>query len=102
MANKKKLGIYWGNSALFFVETQETEPKNIFQIPLGEAIKNNFRGGPAGSNAMALESSIKKVLSEKGLLDSSANLSLPAKDIIFRPFVIPWMEKHEIQNVVEF
>ncbi|MCK4882043.1 MAG: pilus assembly protein PilM, partial [Candidatus Omnitrophica bacterium] len=39
---------------------------------------------------------------EQDLLASSVNLSLPAKDIIFRSFVIPWMEEHEIKSVVEF
>jgi len=102
MTDEKKLGAYWGSDALFFVETQETAPTNIFQIPFGEAVKETLKDGPASIGGMELGSDIQRILREQGLSDSSVSLSLPAKDIIFRSFVIPWMEEHEIKSVVEF
>ena len=102
MADEKKLGVYWGSNALFFSETQEASPTKIFQIPFGEAVIETLKDGPASIGGMELGSEIQRVLREQGLLDSSVNLSLPAKDIIFRSFVIPWMEEHEIKSVVEF
>ena len=102
MADKKKLGMYWGSDALFFVETQETAPTKIFQILFEEAVKETLRDSPSSISGMKLGSDIQKILRKQGLLDSSVNLSLPAKDIIFRSFVIPWMDEHEIKSVVEF
>ena len=102
MADEKKLGVYWGSNALFFSETQKASPTKIFQIPFGEAVIETLKDGPASIGGMELGSEIQRVLREQDLLDSSVNLSLPAKDIIFRSFVIPWMEEHEIKSVVEF
>ncbi|MCK5014137.1 MAG: pilus assembly protein PilM [Candidatus Omnitrophica bacterium] len=102
MDDEKKLGVYWGNSGLFFVETQETSPVNIFQIPFDEDVKEALKNGPASINKMDLGSNIEGVLREQGLIGSPVNLSLPAKDIIFRSFVIPWMEEHEVKSAVEF
>ncbi len=102
MADEKKLGVYWGSDALFFAETQETTSTNIFQIPFSEAVIETLKDGPASIGGMELGSDIQRILREQDLLDSPVNLSLPAKDIIFRSFVIPWMEQHEIKNVVEF
>ncbi|MCK4883075.1 MAG: hypothetical protein KAS92_08625, partial [Candidatus Omnitrophica bacterium] len=94
MADEKKLGVYWGSNALFFSETQKASPTKIFQIPFGEAVIETLKDGPASIGGMELGSEIQRVLREQDLLDSSVNLSLPAKDIIFRSFVIPWMEEH--------
>ncbi|MCK5505056.1 MAG: pilus assembly protein PilM, partial [Thermodesulfovibrionia bacterium] len=102
MADEKKLGVYWGSDALFFAETQETTSTNIFQIPFSEAVIETLKDGPASIGGMELGSDIQRILREQDLLDSPVNLSLPAKDIIFRSFVIPWMEEHEIKSVVEF
>ena len=102
MAEEKNLGVYWGSNALFFVETQKTTPTNIFQVPFGEAVKETLKDGPSGIGGMELVSDVQKILRQHHLSGSSVNLSLPAKDIIFRSFVIPWMEAHEIRSVVEF
>ncbi|MBN1869616.1 MAG: pilus assembly protein PilM [Candidatus Omnitrophica bacterium] len=102
MADKKNLGIYWGSNSLYFVETQQTTPTNQFQVPFGEAARETFKDGPTSIGSMELKSDIQRILHKQNLLDSTVNLSLPSKDIIFRSFIIPWMEDHEIKNVVEF
>ena len=40
--------------------------------------------------------------SNQRIIDTSVNLSLPSKDIIFRSFVIPYMSSSDVKNVVEF
>lgn len=102
MAGTKKLGISWGNNALHFVECDGSIPTKIINIPFSEENRENIKGGPLSPGGMELISNIVNTLRKQKIATTSANLSLPAKDIIFRSFVIPWMQSHEISNVVEF
>ena len=54
---------------------------------------------PEGLKLTAL---IQKALQEHKITTKNINLALPAKDLIFRSFTIPWMQAHEVNNVVEF
>lgn len=102
MATGKKLGAYLESNGLFIVETRATTPSRVFHIPFSEEAQNALFGKPTGLSNIKVGSDLHKVLQDQDLDDSSINLSLSAGDIIFRSFVIPWMEEHEIKRVVEF
>jgi hypothetical protein len=102
MVGIRKIGIFWGNTALHFVECDGSAPIKILNIPFNEEHKESMKGGPLSPGGMELISNIGNTLRKQKVTTTSVNLSLPAKDIIFRSFVIPWMQSHEISNVVEF
>lgn len=102
MAESKQFGLFWGNSALFMVESVETVPKRTFYIPFGESNKATIKDGPLSPGGIELISDIENALHKQKVTSPTVNLSLPTRDIIFRSFVIPWMPHHEIKSVVEF
>ncbi len=102
MNEEKQLGVFWGNDALYFVESQAVSPKKIFHIPFGEAGNEAVKRGALSTAGIKLVSGIKSTINGQGLADASVNLSLPTRDIIFRSFTVPWMQEGEIKSVVEF
>jgi len=102
MAETKQLGIFWGNDALYFTETEATNPKKLFHISFREENKATIKDGPLSPGGMELIADIQNTLRKEKVTTSTAHLSLPTKDIIFRSFTIPWMQQHEIKSVVEF
>jgi len=102
MPDNRQLGIYWGNNALYGIVSDGTTPHNKFQIPLSDNIKAHIMDGPLSPGGMELISSLQNTLRKQKISNSVINLSLNTKDIIFRSFVIPWMQDYEIPNVVEF
>lgn len=103
MAENRQLGIYWGDDILYFVETVDGGPQQVFQVPFTEEAKGSLEAGPMSPAGMELTSLIQKACRRQKINTSlSANLSLPTRDIIFRSFVIPWMQPTEIGGVVEF
>src|SRR3989338_2861025 len=102
MEDTKQLGIYWGNDALYFVQSTGTAIEKTFQIPLHGTAKPPEKKGTLDAWGQGLASSIKTTLNQHRTSATIANLSLPIKDIIFRSFMIPFMQPHEIKSVVEF
>ena len=98
----KQLGVYWGSEGLYFLVSQAGAPTKTFHFPFGEASKETIKKGPLSTPGIALVAEIKNIVRKNGIAESSVNLSLPTRDIIFRSFVIPWMQDHEVKNVVEF
>ncbi|MBI5415744.1 MAG: pilus assembly protein PilM [Candidatus Omnitrophica bacterium] len=89
MAEDRKTGVFWGKTALSFVEVVSGKPGRIFSVPLGKETAETV-------------SFVQNAFRQQKLPASAVNLSLPAKDIIFRSFVIPWMQPNEIRGVVDF
>jgi hypothetical protein len=102
MAESKQFGMFWGYEALYFVETEGVIPKKIFHIPLEKKDSANIKRDAADPKRSKLVFTIKGVLNKYKISNGSINLSLPIRDIIFRSFVIPSMQPHEIRSVVEF
>ena len=103
MRSQKNFGIFWGQSAFFFIEARGQKIEKCefvpFDTPLVKDGEKNDQELPEGLRYTAL---IQKTLTGKGISSKKVRLSLPAKDLIFRSFVIPWMEAQEVHNVVEF
>ena len=101
MASKKQLGIYFGNRSLSLVETNNQVPEKFVTTPHGllETEEEEDRNLP---DEVTLAAVIQKSLRDQRIETTAVNLSLPTKDVIFRSFVIPWMQPSEITGVIEF
>ncbi len=103
MEDKKTLGIYWGKDFLYFIEASPvTSPKKIFCLPFQEEKSQSFDGITLIPADPQLPFLIQDSVRKHKITSSVVNLSLPTKDIIFRSFVIPWMQPNEIKGVVDF
>ncbi|MFT5387299.1 MAG: Tfp pilus assembly PilM family ATPase [Candidatus Omnitrophota bacterium] len=94
----KNLGIFWGKSSLFFVESNGLTPTVLFSIPFSSESSIN----PLNPEDSQLTADILKEVQKHNLTYENLFLSLPTKDIIFRSFIIPWMQQNEVNDVVEF
>lgn len=96
-----KLGIYLSGDAIFLVEN--TGNKSIkcvkLAIPMGGSDSDSVENAVNSSNVSA---KIAEEIQKSGIKQTNVTLSLPPKDIIFRSFVLPWMQQNEISNAVRF
>lgn len=102
MPTKRKLGVFWGQNLLYFVETDNNNPKKIFSAPIEVATRNPENLTKETTDGIKLTAAIQKALQAQLISDSEIALAIPPKDIIFRSFVIPHMQPNELPNVVEF
>jgi len=102
MATKRKLGVYWGQNILYFVEAENTVPKKIFSAPFEWGSKNIEMQKAESTEGIKLTATIQRALQGQQILDATIALAIPPQDIIFRSFVIPSMQPTEVKNVVEF
>lgn len=97
MNEKKQLGIFWDNDLLYFAESSSAGSIiKSFTIPFTKIEENPL------DKIHPIANSIIDAFKDHDISETSVNLSLPTKDIIFRSFVIPWMQSTEIKEVVEF
>ena len=100
---KKQLGIYWGQNGLYLVETAADAPRQNFFIPFEEEVKTSqLEGGVLLPWSLQLISHLQDALRQQKISASSVYLALPTKDIIFRSFILPWMQPNEMKTAVEF
>jgi hypothetical protein len=100
--SKKQIGIYWGDKALHVVEVEKGNFQNLFSVPL-----NGHKEGEAKSNfssvgTLGLSNFIVDTLRKHNIVSPVIHMALPTREIIFRSFVIPWMQTNEVKGVVEF
>jgi hypothetical protein len=102
MAIKKQLGIYFGAQTLSVVETNNQVPEKF--VTASHGMFNKPEGMPAQPlpDDITLTAIIQKTLREQKITTTEVNLALPTKDVLFRSFVIPWMQPSEVKGVVEF
>ena len=99
---KQQLGLFWGQKAFFFAETTGSKLSETFSAQFMQKVGMAAKGGTYIPEGMQLMSTIQEVIRKRNLAASQINLSLPTRDIIFRSFVVPWMQTHEIKGVVDF
>ncbi|MBI5149678.1 MAG: pilus assembly protein PilM [Candidatus Omnitrophica bacterium] len=102
MAEDRRIGVFWGKTALSFVEAVSGKPGRTFSVPLKENGSGSASAGPFNTAGAETISLIQNVFRQQKIPASTVNLSLSAKDIIFRSFIIPWMQPNEIKGVVDF
>ena len=97
MTEKKQLGLFWDDNLLYFTESSSAASIiKSFTIPYTSQDDNPF------NQVHPLATTILNAFKEQNISETTVNLSIPTKDIIFRSFVIPWMQPTEIKDVVEF
>ena len=103
MAENKQLGVLWGKNSLFIVAMASGKPGEIFSVPLPRgAIEGSLDAGPFSPAGMEIVSIVQNTLRRHKMSSGAAYVSLPARDIIFRSFIIPWMQPNEVKGVVDF
>ena len=98
----KKLGCCWGTTGLYFVETSLTVPQKMFFAPFPQSSQGNFRPSKILPESMHFIASLQHNFQQNQITPGITNLSLPANEIIFRTFVIPWMKATEVMGVVSY
>ena len=102
MSKITQLGVFWESNSLHFVESSETGLETMSHISFQQRSLTPAIEGVSDSWEKGLSISIKNALKKQKISTTTVNLSLPINDIIFRSFVIPWMQQREVNNVVEF
>ncbi len=103
MGESKQLGIFWGRNNLSVVSVAAGKPGAIFSVPLPRDVgDNSIEAGPFSPTGMEIISLIQSIFRQHKMSAETAYVSLPARDIIFRSFVIPWMQPNEVKGVVDF
>ncbi len=100
-ASSRILGIYWGKKSLYLAESTELESNISLSIPFS-AREDGSEFSPFSSEGNDLVTSVSSIIKQHSIKPKHIYLSLPTKDIIFRSFVIPWMQQSEIADVVDF
>ncbi|MCA9398719.1 MAG: pilus assembly protein PilM [Candidatus Omnitrophica bacterium] len=105
--SRKTTGIYYGEKFLDIVQLgAKNKPAKIIAVD-GKAegsLSTTVSDGSELSQG-ARQDVVQKLqlaFNKNNLSPNNVALSLPTKDIIFRSFVIPWMQSHEVKGVVDF
>ncbi|NTV28874.1 MAG: pilus assembly protein PilM [Candidatus Omnitrophica bacterium] len=103
MASQSKLGLYWGNEGISFIEISRGAIQHKAFLPFSSLIVNpgETSSVPLWQNERLFEH-IKRLVQDHSWPVDDIYFSIPSKDIIIRSFVIPWIRPHEIQGVVSF
>lgn len=99
-ADKNQLGVYWGKDAFYFVESIKGQPDKTAYVRFNTPVPGDT--GQKIPEGLRLTSLIQQTIKEKKFVSKKVNLSLSAKDVIYRSFVIPFMQPNEVKNVVDF
>ena len=103
MGENKQLGVFWGRNNLCFVATESGKPTAIFGVPLPrETGSGSLEAGPFSPLGMEIISLIQNTFHQNKVAPGTVTVSLPTRDIIFRSFIIPWMQPNEVKGVVDF
>ena len=100
MAGQGKLGVFWGQDGLSFVEAMKGTPTHKAFLSFS-SFRDAQGAVPVTQDARLLEE-IQKTVRNNAFTSTDIYFSIPSKDIIVRWFVIPWMRPYEIQGVVAF
>lgn len=98
--DKNCLGIYWGKDAFCLVESTKGQPEKIAYISFDAPIAGDQ--GQKIPDTIRFTALLQQAIRDKKLLCKKTNLTLSTKDIIYRSFIIPFMQPAEVKNVVDF
>lgn len=100
MAERTQLGIFWGEKAFSLVQVSKGQLTAPVQIPFDAPLEAEMaKDVPEG---LRLTAQIQQAMRKHNVAPGPVVLSLPAKDLIFRSFAIPWMKPEEVKSVVDF
>ncbi len=103
MLGSRKLGIFFGESSVTFVETEGNAPAQVACAPFGDALK---RPDPPFASDLTEEIQVvallQKTMRDHKIETSRVCLSLPARDVILRSFLVPAVKPEELEGLVTF
>jgi len=102
MASSKKIGFFWGEDKITVIEFDKNVPIQIVSSPIGA--KTNVPS-PFSSNLteeIQITAVLQKLLQDNHISGGSFYVSLPAKDIILRSFIIPFVKPELIHDAIKF
>lgn len=102
MAFSKQIGFFWGEEKVTLVEFKKNAPLRVISSPLDPKINIS---SPLSSNFtedLQITAVLKKMLQDNQMTEGPFYVSLPAKEIILRSFVIPFVKPEEMKNAVKF
>lgn len=97
-----KLGILISDTSLYCVETVGTQPAQSFSIPIPKPEGFQLNNPILTFDAAQLALRIQEALRQRNIRPGSVYLNVPTGEIIFRSFVIPFMQPNELKGVVAF
>ncbi len=102
MADSNQVGIYWGETKILFVGTNQGKATALFSIPIDPNDQNLVPGEGFTDAGNSLAASIQAAIKQHRIKAKEFHLALPTREIIFRSFVIPYMPSSEVKGAVVF
>lgn len=99
-SEKSQLGLFWGKDSFYLAETAKGLPDKIIHIRFDAPVPGDQ--GQKIPETLRLTALLQQAIREKKIISKKVNISLSAKDVIYRSFVIPFMQPNEVKNVVDF
>jgi len=99
-AEKSQLGLFWGKDAFSLMETAKGLPDKVIQIRFDALVPGDQ--GQIIPDTLRFTALLQQAIRDKKIISKKVDLSLSAKDVIYRSFVIPFMQPNEVKNVVDF
>lgn len=102
MASTKRIGFFWGDEKVTIVEFDKNAPVQVVSAPLGSKANAASPFSSSLTEEIQLTALLKKILQDSHITGGSFYVSLPMKEIILRSFVIPFVNKENIQTAIKF
>jgi len=102
MASSKRIGFFLGEEKITVVECDKNTP---LQVDSSSMTSKTSALSPFSSNLteeIQITAILQKMLQDHRITGGSFYVSLPLKEIILRSFIIPFVQKEDIQNVIKF
>jgi hypothetical protein len=99
-AEKSQLGLFWGKDSFSISETVKGLPDKVANIRFDAPVPGDQ--GQKIPDTLRFTALLQQAIRDKKIISKKVNISLSAKDVIYRSFVIPFMQPNEVKNVVDF
>ncbi|NLE64562.1 MAG: pilus assembly protein PilM [Elusimicrobia bacterium] len=98
----KRIGLFWGDEGIALVEVAKDQASAVSWVSFSSLERDPLVGIESILQDARLPELINSAVRGAKFSTLDTAFSLPAKDVIIRWFVLPWMKPHEIQSVVTF
>jgi Tfp pilus assembly PilM family ATPase len=102
MASSKRIGFFCGAEKVTLVEFEKNAPPQVVSSPLDLQIDASSPFSSNFTEEIQITAIFQKMLRDNQIAGGPFYVSLPLKEIMLRSFVIPFVKKGDIQNVIKF
>ncbi len=103
MASPKRIGFFWDEDKITIVEFEKNLPLQVVSSRLGPSKAS--AASPFSSSLteeIQITATLQKMMHDNHITGGTFYVSLPAREIILRSFIIPFVKPDVIQNAVKF